>query len=109
MRGDGAVDGADDQDNDDVPNLMELSRNRATGRPFDDPKTDKAASDPSQPLGRVNPFNPCLPDPDSRTCPTYIPFGDGVWAPFDGPPSDPADDDPRYHRDGDDPNYLVLN
>jgi hypothetical protein len=31
--------------------------------------------------GRVNPFNPCLPYPDSRSCPTYNPT-DG-WAPFD--------------------------
>ena len=22
----------------------------------------------------INPFNPCAPDPDSRTCPPYIPF-----------------------------------
>ena len=97
--GDGVRDGADDQDHDDIPNLMELSRKQATGRPFDDPKTKKENGDPSQPLGRVNPFNPCLPDPNSRTCPTYIPFG-SAWAPFDGPP---------YDSDGDDPDYLVLN
>jgi hypothetical protein len=96
--GDGVRDGADDQDHDDIPNLMELSRNMVTGRPFDDPKTDKNAGDPSQPEGRVNPFNPCLPDPGSRTCPTYIPFGPEVWAPFD-----------TSANGGDDPNYLVLN
>ena len=39
--GDGVRDGADDQDHDDIPNIMELSRNMATGRPFDDPKTKK--------------------------------------------------------------------
>jgi hypothetical protein len=22
----------------------------------------------------INPFNPCAPDPQSRTCPPYIPF-----------------------------------
>jgi hypothetical protein len=98
--GDGVRDGADDQDHDDIPNLMELSRKAATGRPYDDPKTDKAAGNPSPSYGRVNPFNPCLPDPNSRTCPTYIPFGDGVWAPFDGAP---------YNTEGDDPDYLVLN
>ena len=98
--GDGVRDGADDQDHDDIPNLMELSRKQATGRPFDDPKTKKDEGDPSQPMGRVNPFNPCLPDPNSRTCPTYIPFGGGVWAPFDGLP---------YDSEGDDPDYLVLN
>jgi IPT/TIG domain len=97
--GDGVLDGADDQDHDDIPNLMELSRKQATGRPFDDPKTKKDEGDPSQPNGRVNPFNPCLPDPNSRTCPSYIPFG-SAWAPFDGLEYDP---------DGDDPDYLVLN
>jgi hypothetical protein len=96
--GDGVRDGADDQDHDDIPNLMELSRNMATGRAFDDPKTDKNSGDPSQPKGRVNPFNPCLPDTGSRTCPTYIPFGPEVWAPFDS-----------SANGGDDPNYLVLN
>ena len=29
--GDGVIDGADDQDHDDVPNVMELSRNQASG------------------------------------------------------------------------------
>jgi hypothetical protein len=97
--GDLVRDGADDQDHDDIPNLMELSRNMATGRPFDDPKTDKAAGDPSKHWGRVNPFNPCLPDTTSRTCPSYTPFGTS-WAPFDGTAYDPQ---------GDDPDYLVRN
>jgi hypothetical protein len=97
--GDGVRDGADDQDHDDIPNLMETSRNMATGRPFDDPKTDKNDGDPTPEFGRVNPFNPCLPDIHSRTCPTYLPLGEDGWAPFDGPP----------WSDGDDPNYLVLN
>jgi hypothetical protein len=98
--GDGIRDGADDQDHDDIPNIMELSRKQATGRPYDNPKTLKDAGNPDPARGRVNPFNPCLPDPDSRTCPTYIPFGGGAWAPFDGTP---------YDSEGDDPNYLVLN
>ncbi len=92
--GDGVRDGADDQDHDDVPNVIEQSRKVVTGRPFDDPDDLAVLSgDPSQPYGRVNPFNPCLPFIDSRTCPTYIPFG-GAWAPFD------------YETD---PDYLVLN
>jgi hypothetical protein len=98
--GDGIRDGADDQDHDDIPNLMELSRRQATGRPLDDPLTDKAAGNPEPARGRVNPFNPCLPDRNSRTCPTYIPFGGTTWAPFDGLP---------YDSEGGDPNYLVLN
>ena len=36
--------------------------------------------------GRVNPFNPCLPFDDSRTCSHYSEFG--MWhAPFDGSPN----------------------
>lgn len=97
--GDGIRDGADDQDFDDVPNLMELSRVAASGRPFDAPDTPVGSGDPTPAHGRVNPFNPCLPDPNSRTCPTYVVIGN-AWAPFDGPPFDPQ---------GDDPDYLVLN
>ena len=33
---------------------------------------------------RIQPFNPCLPDYNSRTCSTYIPFGQ-PYPPFDGP------------------------
>ena len=33
--GDGVRDGADDQDHDDMPNMMECSRNAASGRPYD--------------------------------------------------------------------------
>jgi hypothetical protein len=36
-------------------------------------------------FGRVNPFNPCLPDPASRTCPDHVEFGHD-FAPFDGSP-----------------------
>ncbi len=97
--GDGVRDGADDQDHDDFPNINELSRQKVTGRPFDSLTLDKALANPNPGYGRVNPFNPCLPDRDSRTCPTYIPFGSS-WAPFDGPP---------YSAEGNDPNYLVLN
>lgn len=89
--GDGVRDGADDQDFDDVPNLHELSRNMATGRPFDPEATPAAGANPAPPHGRVNPFNPCLPSTGSRTCPRYIPF-DSPWAPFD-----------------DSPDYLVRN
>lgn len=99
--GDGLVDGADDQDHDDYPNVVELSRIQITwshAHGFDAPDTAVGAGISTPSYGRVNPFNPCLPYTDSRTCPTYIPFG-GAWAPFDGPPWDPT---------GNDPNYLVL-
>ena len=100
--GDGLVDGADDQDHDDYPNVDELSRHRITasyGHGYDPPDLDKSLASSTPSFGRVNPFNPCLPYTLSRTCPTYIPFA-GAWAPFDGPPWDST---------GSDPNYLVLN
>jgi hypothetical protein len=60
--GDGVLDGADDQDFDGWSNVDELERAHY----------------------RVQPYNPCLPDYNSRTCSTYIPFGDS-YPPFDGP------------------------
>lgn len=57
--GDGILDGLDDQDNDGWNNMMELHR-RGT-----------------YPTGyrtyMVNPYNPCLPDYNSRTCSRYFP------------------------------------
>jgi hypothetical protein len=63
--GDGVPDGADDQDHDAYDNFTEMQRSRAQ-------------------VGlRVQPYNPCLPDPHSRTCSRYVPFTN-AWAPFDG-------------------------
>lgn len=84
--GDGVRDGADDQDHDDVPNVMECSRFRAHGAVAGlDPKT----ADPNTFgirtwQGFVQPFNPCLPHPESRTCRRYVTTGGamGKWAPF---------------------------
>jgi hypothetical protein len=109
--GDGVLDGADDQDHDDVPNLMEISRLAssraadATRLPLDDREggvdcrvrqallapqdinddgeTDKQILNHANAYGRVNPFNPCLPFTDSRTCPRFIELGTGGYAPFD--------------------------
>jgi IPT/TIG domain len=89
--GDGIRDGADDQDHDDVPNVMELSRNAASGENDTGNKACTAAEglptfpDPNHAgvYGRVNPFNPCLPATFSRTC-TRHPGFDGSPAPFDG-------------------------
>jgi IPT/TIG domain len=93
--GDGVRDGADDQDHDDLPNLMELSRADAatpdrsqSGVCGDD--SGVAVEAPTR--GRVNPFNPCLPYVDSRTC-TRHPSIEKPFAPFD----------PNA------PNYLILN
>jgi hypothetical protein len=79
--GDGVRDGADDQDHDDVPNLMECSRALAA-----ELGKDPRPSDGDPPLGRplrafVNVFNPCLPHPRARTCRQYVDL-DRAWAPF---------------------------
>jgi hypothetical protein len=93
--GDGVRDGADDQDHDDVPNLLETSRNMASGLDDRDSGTDckpqtglptPPATHHSNVYGRVNPFNPCLPASWSRTCDLH-PGLDGAPAPFDGSPN----------------------
>lgn len=92
--GDGVLDGADDQDHDDIPNVLELSRNLASG--FDDrePGTlcNPAQGLPAPPAthhassyGRVNPFNPCLPAAWSRSCELHP--SEATGAPFDGSPN----------------------
>jgi hypothetical protein len=93
--GDGVRDGADDQDHDDIPNIMELSRIQASGG-VDDRKGGVQCKSPDEPpnatkpiqrhpelYGQVDPFNPCLPAPWSRTCNRHPAFGDDGWAPFD--------------------------
>jgi hypothetical protein len=112
--GDGVRDGADDQDHDDLPNIMELSRIAAsnpavddreeivnhTGQPFrQNCKVAKAITEAIEAMGqeppvqwhpgaygRVNPFNPCLPATGSRSCNTHPTFG-SAWAPFDDSPN----------------------
>jgi len=74
-------DGADDQDHDDIPNVAELSRNAATGHPIVNPCSDKGAVKyPPDSSGRVgvNPFNPCMPNPHSRTCARHPEIGTTV-------------------------------
>jgi hypothetical protein len=87
--GDGVRDGADDQDHDDIPNLMELSRIAVAtpdrGPDWDHSTCSAAANAPSLPdpaRGFVNPFNPCLPYIQSRTCSKHPSFAD-LPAPFD--------------------------
>ena len=94
--GDSIRDGADDQDHDDVPNVMELSRIAASHA--DDRHPDKGDCTPRDGLpkehhkstyGRVNPFNPCLPLEElneSRTCARVQNFTKPP-APFDGSPN----------------------
>jgi hypothetical protein len=106
--GDGIRDGADDQDHDDIPNAMELSRYDASG--FRDWFTKKCTVDNTlkngpdtdgdgkpnwvvlhppvggvEPYGRVNPFNPCLPYTFSRTCARGVEIGT-EFTPFDTSP-----------------------
>jgi hypothetical protein len=80
--GDGVRDGADDQDHDDVPNVAELSRNAASGHLIVISCSDKNAATHSPDPGRVNPFNPCLPNANARTCLRHPGLG-GAPAPFD--------------------------
>ena len=52
---------------------------------WDNSATALAAASRPRPLAaRVNPYNPCLPYTDSRTCPISIPFAN-AWAPFNRP------------------------
>jgi hypothetical protein len=82
--GDGVLDGADDQDFDDVPNIMELSRNMAGNLPIQNSCfVGSAPALPRTPHKTyVNPFNPCLPDIDSRTCQRHPVLGQ-AYPPFD--------------------------
>jgi IPT/TIG domain len=91
---DGVRDGADDQDHDDIPNLLEVSRIQASGLDDRLGNTDckPATGLPAPPAtwhpnayGRVNPFNPCLPATWSRTCDLHPGLEDAT-APFDGSP-----------------------
>jgi hypothetical protein len=104
--GDGVRDGADDQDHDDIPNIMELSRVAASihdDREYLEPgkpqncvlaeTIEDSFEDEDPPFyhhrldyGRVNPFNPCLPVTHSRTCSRGVEFSN-KWAPFDQSPN----------------------
>jgi hypothetical protein len=78
--GDVLLDGEDDQDNDDVDNITELyevvSDLDNNGQPAWCGKAPGWI--PTINVGgidyAINPFNPCAPDPFSRTCPPYVPF-----------------------------------
>jgi hypothetical protein len=99
--GDGVRDGADDQDHDDFPNVMELSRIDASGHNDTEGGQQCLLAEAIEDLfenvdpphywheddyGRVNPFNPCLPVTHSRTCNRFPRF-DEKWAPFDQSPN----------------------
>jgi hypothetical protein len=76
--GDTLLDGEDDQDNDDYSNIVELYEvvrdldgdgNAACGFAWV-PSVSRAGSS-----WLTNAFNPCAPDPTSRTCSDFRPFG----------------------------------
>jgi IPT/TIG domain len=95
--GDGIRDGADDQDHDGYPNIVEALRSRITGvwTGLTDVKQTDLDALALPWWGRVQPFNPCLPNPNSATCPWYQ-EGTTPWAPFDGPPYSPKGKDLNY-------------
>jgi hypothetical protein len=83
--GDTLLDGEDDQDSDDYTNIAEMYEvfkdldGNGVGGDNPDwcgkpspliPSVDRGGED-----WAVNAYNPCAPDPNSRTCPPYIPFG----------------------------------
>jgi len=78
--GDTLLDGEDDQDNDDVTNITELYEvvYDLDGNGNGAWCGKAAGAIPTISFGgadrAINPFNPCAPDPASRTCPPYIPF-----------------------------------
>jgi hypothetical protein len=80
--GDGVLDGADDQDHDGWSNIDEVSRSAlpAAAHPAYAGVTGLAGL-----YIAVNPYNPCLPDPNSRVCSLHPPIDPtSSWAPFDG-------------------------
>ena len=78
--GDGLGDGLDDQDFDDFQNIEELFR--GTRSNMRDPLTGTSVDTTIRTGLWVNPFNPCLPSPVSRSCPVAIPQSGAVWRPF---------------------------
>jgi hypothetical protein len=80
--GDGVVDGLDDQDHDDFLNVEEVVRG---------PESRTANGDGGSRRGLwVDPYNPCLPSPNSRTCPPSLLLNAAAWMPF----KKAADSDP---------------
>ena len=82
--GDRLLDGEDDQDNDDVSNIRELyeivydnsttTATAGTPAPGSPTRAWTWTRVPAWIRGASTPFNPCAPNPDSRTCNDYPPF-----------------------------------
>ena len=105
--GDNTVDGLDDQDFDDFLNVEELVSRNADVADKDNKYTGAVTG------LWVDPFNPCLPYIESRTCPTAMPLGNpGAWRPFFADMSKPEGPrwplyrNPLYQIDEQDPNWV---
>ena len=72
--GDSLLDGEDDQDFDDVSNIQELYESLWKDLDGDGLLVCGTESYPSRGGQGVNAFNPCAPNPASRTCDDYKPF-----------------------------------
>jgi IPT/TIG domain-containing protein len=75
--GDGRLDGVDDVDHDGYTNIQEMYRDRGVLLP------DKYDASVAPRYGWVQPFNPCLPDPEAITCTLHPPAPvSSSWPPF---------------------------
>jgi hypothetical protein len=107
--GNGVVDGLDDQDHDDFLNVEEITRGVKS-------RTKDNKDGGSRRGLWVEPYNPCLPSPNSRTCPPTLLLDADAWRPFkkDSTQSDPLPRWPLYGRmlgtgTGDDISDVVYN
>jgi len=73
--GDTLLDGEDDQDNDGFTNIQEMYEALGSDLDSDGGFTCDGITYPSIGGQGVNAFNPCAPDPASRTCSDWKPFG----------------------------------
>jgi hypothetical protein len=73
--GDSLLDGEDDQDWDGARNYQELAFACAVGLTEADRKLDADDKVDAGETPHVHPYNPCAPDPASRSCPRYRPIG----------------------------------
>jgi hypothetical protein len=73
--GDTLLDGEDDQDSDDFTNIQEMYEGLGSDLDSDGGFTCDGTTYPSIGGQGVNAFNPCAPDPASRTCSDWKPFG----------------------------------
>ena len=84
--GDGVLDGADDQDFDDVPNIMELSRNMAGDCPIqaEHAATRRVPHDPTcRPQGAREPVQPVPAGPRTRARARATRSIGAAYPPFD--------------------------